>query len=60
MKVKISYLPEEERAASDALAALRLQHPGAKIRKSERHPPYRQIYLSMGKNDGCKTPETAV
>ena len=61
MKVKISYLPEEEKAASADLAALQLRHPDAKIRKSDRHPPYRQIYLSISsKNYSCKVPKTAV
>lgn len=61
MKVKISYLPEEEKAAAADLAALQFQHPDAKIRKSDRHPPYRQIYLSISsKNDSCKDPKSAV
>lgn len=61
MKIKISYLPEEEKAVSADLAALQLRHPDAKIRKSDRHPPYRQIYLSISsKKDSCKDPKTAV
>lgn len=47
MKIKISYLPEEESAAVAAQRILQQQNPDAKIRKSDRHPPYRQIYLSV-------------
>ena len=61
MKIKISYLPEEEKAAAADLAALQLRHPDAKVRKSDRHPPYRQIYLSINsKHDSCKVPKSAV
>ena len=46
MKVKISYLPEEEQEAAADLAALISQHPGAKVRKSDTHPPFKHIYLT--------------
>ena len=55
MKVKISYLPEEEKTVAAELAAFRLRHPAAKIRRSDRHPPYRPIYLATGaENSSCK------
>ena len=61
MKVKISYLPAEEQTAAAALAALLLRHPGARIRKSDRHPPYKQIYLLIGdRNNSCNRPEGKV
>ena len=46
MKVKITYLPEEEVAAAADLAALQLRHPDAKVHRSDRHPPYKHIYLT--------------
>lgn len=49
MKITVAYLPEEEQEASAALDALRRQHPGAKIHKSENHPPFRHIYLAIRK-----------
>lgn len=48
MKVKISYLPQGERDATAALTALQLRHPDGRTRRSDRHPPYRQIYLATG------------
>lgn len=61
MKIKISYLPEEESAAVSAQRILQQQNPDAKLRKSDRHPPYRQIYLSVAiKNNSCKDPEGTV
>lgn len=51
MKFKISYLPEEEQEAAADLAALRSRHPGAKVHKSDAHPPFRHIYLTT-KNPG--------
>lgn len=49
MKITVAYLPEEEREASAALDALCRQHPAAKIRKSENHPPFKHIYFATGK-----------
>lgn len=55
MKVKISYLPQGERDATAALTALQLRHPDGRTRRSDRHPPYRQIYFSVsGEKDSCK------
>ena len=49
MKIKFSYLPEEEQEAAASVAVLRELHPGAKIRKSEAHPPFMHIYLTTKK-----------
>lgn len=46
MKIKLSYLPEEEREAGAALSALLRLIPGAKVRKSDAHPPYKHLYLT--------------
>ena len=61
MKVKISYLPQEERDAIAALTALQLRPPDGRTRRSDRHPPYRQIYFSVsGEKDSCKEEKAAL
>ena len=45
-KITVAYLPEDEKEATAALAALRRLHPDGKVRKSDRHPPYLHIYLT--------------
>ena len=49
MKITIAYLPEEERKAnlmkSIALGII----PGAKVKESDRHAPFKHIYLSSKK-----------
>jgi len=48
-KITVAYLPEDKQEATAALAALRRLHPDAKVRKSDRHPPYKHIYLTTKK-----------
>lgn len=47
MKIKITYLPEEQKEAAEDLALLRLRHPGAKLRASDAHPPQQLCYLQV-------------
>ena len=49
MKISIAHLPEEQEKAAGTLAALLYLHPGAKVRKSDRHPPFKHIYLTTKK-----------
>lgn len=49
MKITIAYLPAEEAEATADLAGLLLRHPGAKVRKSDRHPPFKHIYVTNRK-----------
>lgn len=49
MKIKFAYLPEEEQEAAADLAALLRHHPGAKVHKSDTHPPFKHIYLTTKK-----------
>lgn len=49
MKFKIAYLPEEEQEAAADLAALLSRHPGAKVHRSDVHPPFKHIYLTTKK-----------
>lgn len=49
MKWQCSYLPEDEEEAATDLEALLQLHPGAKVKKSDVHPPYKHIYLTTKK-----------
>lgn len=53
MKIPIAYIAEEEEAAAADLAALLQVHPGAKVRKSDRHPPWKHIYLATREPGKC-------
>lgn len=46
MKLTLAYIPEEETAAVTIAADFQRKHPGAKVRKSDRHPPFRHIYMT--------------
>ena len=46
MKIKISHKPEEQKEAAATVAALLRLHPGATVRKSDRHPPFLHIYIA--------------
>lgn len=52
MKLKLTYIPEEENRAAAVLAALLRRFPGARVRRSHRHPPFKHIYLSIKEGDG--------
>ena len=68
MKITIAYIPDEEQTVTISVAALRRIFPSMKVRKSERHPPFKHIYLTtkMPKvpcniNDSaCNTPQDMV
>lgn len=49
MKITIAYIPDEQREVAAILAVLRQLHPGAKARNSERHPPFKHIYITTKK-----------
>ena len=49
MKITLAYIPDEEETAAATAAVLRHLHPGAKVRKSDRHPPFKHIYLATKK-----------
>lgn len=46
MKVTIAYLPDWEPLANAVVTAIRCIIPGIKVRKSDRHAPYKHIYLA--------------
>ena len=60
MKVKISYTVDETENA-DALAAdIKKRLPNASVKRSERHPPYRHIYISYCSENTCFFKENMV
>lgn len=53
MKVKISYTVDETENA-DALAAdIKRRLPNASVKRSDRHPPYRHLYISESTSRTC-------
>lgn len=54
MKIKISHKPEEQMEAAATVAALLRLHPGATVRKSDRHAPFLHVYLTTGKPESKK------
>lgn len=49
MKITIAYIPEEKEEAAAVLAALRSLLAWEKVRKSDRHPPFKHIYVTTRK-----------
>lgn len=49
MKIAISYSPGEELAARTAEEFFRALFTDAKVKKSDRHPPFKHIYLTTKK-----------
>lgn len=46
MKITFAFLPEEQEEAAAGVAALRQLHPGVMVRKSDRHPPFKHVYMN--------------
>ena len=60
MKVKISYTASETENA-DALAAdIKKRLPNASVKRSDRHPPYRHMYISESTQSTCVFGKNAV
>ena len=56
MKIKISYKPDEEKEATASVVAFLRIHPGATVRKSDRHDPFRHIYIATQRTEKpCKS-----
>ena len=51
MKITIAYLLEEQEEATAVLVALRPLLAWEKVRKSDRHPPYKHIYLTTKRSE---------
>lgn len=60
MKIKISYTADETENA-DALAAdIKKRLPNSSVKRSDRHPPYRHIYISYCSENTCFFKENMV
>lgn len=60
MKVKITFAVDETENA-DALAAdIKKRLPNASVKRSDRHPPYRHIYISYCSENACFFEENVV
>ena len=60
MKIKINYTAGEVKRA-DALAAdIKKRLPSASVKRSDRHPPYRHIYISYCSENACFFKENVV
>lgn len=58
MKITIAYLPEEGHMASVIKGFIKGLHPDIKMRESDRHAPYKHIYLATKKPEkACGTKE---
>ena len=68
MKITIAYIPDEQETVTTSVAVLRNIFPDIKVRKSERHPPFKHIYLTTkmpekrcnSKGSACSTPQDMV
>jgi hypothetical protein len=61
VKIKISYKPDEEKEATAAVVAFLRLHPGSIVRKSDRHDPFRHIYIATQRTEKpCKSGEDVV
>lgn len=49
MKVKITYLPGEEREAETLHNCAKELLKPVKVQRSDRHPPYKHIYIATEK-----------
>ena len=53
MKIRICYQASEAKRA-DALAAdIKRRLPNASVKRSDRHPPYRHLYISESTSSTC-------
>ena len=60
MKIRICYQASEAKRA-DALAAdIKKRLPNASVKRSDRHPPYRHIYISHCSENTCFFKENVV
>lgn len=60
MKITVAYIPDEEPEAAAVVAVIRSANPGITARKSERHPPFKHLYLTTKKpGKRCKSNDLA-
>lgn len=60
MKVRISYTAGETETADALVADIRKLLPNASVKRSDRHQPYRHLYISESTQSTCVFGENAV
>ena len=60
MKIKISYTADETENADALEADIRKRLPNASVKRSERHPPYRHLYISESTQSTCVSGKNTV
>ena len=48
MKITIAHLAEETQQAESVEEFIKKEHPTATVKRSQKHPPYRHIYIATG------------
>lgn len=54
MKVKISYTAGEKESADAMAAGIKKRLQNTSVKRSDRHPPYRHLYISGDASGACK------
>lgn len=50
MKITIAYQADETSAAQAVAADIRRLLPAVKVRESDRHPPFKHVYMTVKKS----------
>jgi len=48
VKITIAHLAEETQQAQSVETFIKKEHPTATVKRSQKHPPYRHIYIATG------------
>lgn len=54
MKIKISYTAGEKERVDDLASDIKNRLQNASVKRSDRHPPYRHLYISGDASGACK------
>lgn len=54
MKITIAHLVEEARQAKALEDFVTREHPKATVKHSQKHPPYRHTYITIGERSPLK------
>ena len=60
MKIRICYQASEAKKADALEADIKKRLPNASVKRSDRHPPYRHIYISSCSENACFFKENVV
>ena len=60
MKIKISYTAGEKERVDDLASDIKNRLQNASVKRSERHPPYRHLYISESTQSTCVSGKNTV